>query len=56
MICANKIGSDGKCKGTAEGKNCSVVECIDAPESYSTNDECKKLKIGCVTTGKGCSS
>ncbi|CAD8071729.1 unnamed protein product [Paramecium sonneborni] len=56
VVCANKIGSDGKCKGVAEGKTCSVVECKDAPETYSNDDECAKYKTGCVTTGKGCTT
>ena len=54
MICANKKGSDGKCKGVAEGKTCSVVACTDAAESLTTDDDCSSYKKGCVTTGKGC--
>ena len=56
LICANKFGSDGKCKGEAEGKTCSVVECQDAPNTYSTDEECSKFINNCVTTGKGCTS
>ncbi|CAK62361.1 unnamed protein product (macronuclear) [Paramecium tetraurelia] len=56
VVCANKTGSDGKCKGVAEGKTCSVVDCKDAPETYSTDTECGKYKSGCVTTGKGCAT
>ena len=56
MVCANKIGSDGKCKGVADGKTCSVVDCKDAPETYTTDEECGNYKNGCVTTGKGCTT
>lgn len=56
VICANKKGSDGKCKGVVEGKTCTVVDCKDAPDTYSTDDECNKYKTGCFTTGKGCTT
>ncbi|CAD8156844.1 unnamed protein product [Paramecium pentaurelia] len=56
IICANKKGSDGKCKGVVEGKTCTVVDCKDAPDTYSTDDECNKYKAGCFTTGKGCTT
>ncbi|CAD8107903.1 unnamed protein product [Paramecium sonneborni] len=54
IICSKKIGQDGQCKGVVDGKTCSVVECKDAPNTYSTNLDCEKYKSGCITTGKGC--
>jgi hypothetical protein len=51
VVCANKKGSDGKCKGVASGKSCSVVACTDAPTSNNTDALCDAYKTGCVTTG-----
>lgn len=56
ITCANKKGSDGKCKGVANGKSCSVVVCTDASETINTDDDCADFKKGCVTTGKGCTT
>ncbi|CAD8081705.1 unnamed protein product [Paramecium sonneborni] len=34
--------------------SCNVLQCSDAPQSYSTDEECRKFKIECTTNGRGC--
>ncbi|CAD8176717.1 unnamed protein product [Paramecium octaurelia] len=51
--CVDMIGSDGYCEKTSSG--CSPKLCTAASQDLTTNEQCAKFQLGCVTTGKGCS-
>ncbi|CAD8087924.1 unnamed protein product [Paramecium sonneborni] len=51
--CAGKIGSDGNCEKTNNG--CTPILCTAALTDLTTNEQCSKFQLGCITTGRGCS-
>ncbi|CAK67226.1 unnamed protein product (macronuclear) [Paramecium tetraurelia] len=56
ITCAVYIGTDGYCKGTSETNeaSCQPKVCDEAPDTTTTDEDCGKQQVGCVTTGKGC--
>ncbi|CAD8160435.1 unnamed protein product [Paramecium octaurelia] len=34
--------------------SCNVLQCSDAPQSYSTDQDCRNFKSECTTNGSGC--
>ncbi|CAD8148182.1 unnamed protein product [Paramecium pentaurelia] len=54
VACQSFIGSDGNCELATGTTNCKAKECVNAPTSLSSDDDCKAYQKGCITTGKGC--
>ena len=48
-------GSDGKCEGIANAQECSAIPC-SSNTTATTDEVCKTVNTGCITTGLGCVS
>ncbi|CAK89836.1 unnamed protein product (macronuclear) [Paramecium tetraurelia] len=53
--CLKYIGNTGYCEEGTKGK-CQARVCENAPNKYSTDEECKSYSPKCKTTGIGCVS
>ncbi|CAD8206022.1 unnamed protein product [Paramecium pentaurelia] len=57
--CLQFTASDGPCKATsvsASPVTCTPRVCYEAPNTYTTDDQCSKYHPSCKTTGRGCKS
>ncbi|CAD8212927.1 unnamed protein product [Paramecium octaurelia] len=57
--CSSFTASDGPCKASAVSASpvaCTSRVCYEAPNTYTTDDQCSKYHPTCKTTGKGCKS
>ncbi|CAK64749.1 unnamed protein product (macronuclear) [Paramecium tetraurelia] len=57
--CSSFTANDGPCKASsvsASAVACTPRVCYEAPNTYTTDDQCSKYHPSCKTTGRGCKS
>ncbi|KAM3134358.1 hypothetical protein pb186bvf_013471 [Paramecium bursaria] len=54
--CSKYLAFDGPCSGSETSSACFQQICNKAPETYNTDQLCKKWHPKCITVGQGCIS